>query len=172
MLSSLSPLKYMILKPHTLCVLLYSSNELMTFLVFPDINLVTDQNFILHIFDRQNTIPFTYKMFIYMFKSLCLFSIGRGKGVLVILDFFWFFPNLYFLLIKARAFYRSDLLDLFNLLLCHSFSLNYSTHMRQNWMWTVTLEALGSSLPYLQPQSLVLSTIPCYLSHFSTSSNH
>ena len=172
MLSSLSPLKSMILKPHTSCVILYAPNALMTFLVFPDINLVTDQNFILPVFDRQNTIPFTQKIFIYMFKSLCIFSIGKGKGALVILEFFCFSPNSYFLLIKAWAFHRSDPPALFNLLLCHSLSLNSSTHMRQNWIWTVTLEALDSSLPYLQPQYLVLSKIPCCLSHFSTSINH
>ena len=58
MLNSFYPLKYVILKPHDLCVILSASSELMICLAFLDVNLVTDKKLILPFFNRKSTILF------------------------------------------------------------------------------------------------------------------
>ena len=81
---SLYPQKSVIFKPHNPCVLLYASRELIICLMFLNVNLVTDKKLVLPVFYSRNIISFAYKISIYMFKSMCIFAVGRRGVVLVI----------------------------------------------------------------------------------------
>ena len=93
MLNSLYQWKYVILKPSDSCVNLSASSALMICIAFLDVNIVTDKICILPVLDKQNTILLTYKMSMYMFKSIITFTIDRGKGILVILKCLFISPR-------------------------------------------------------------------------------